>query len=78
MNDKSFSLALIVVFGLSGLALLAASWSLPFMHTEKVTVWIGGGIGIGFALVRGWMLRHEFSFRKKDPVRVEVHAGDGQ
>jgi len=76
MNDKSFSLALIVVFGLSGLALLAASWSLPFMHTEKVTIWIGGGIGIGFALVRGWMLRHEFSFRKKIPATVEISTSD--
>ena len=76
MKDTSFSIALIIIFGLSGLALLLAGWSFPFQHTGQVTVWIGGGLGLGFALVRVWLLVHERFNQQKAPAPVEVHNGD--
>lgn len=59
MADRSLSISLIVIFGLSGLALLLAAWTMPFMHEDRVTACIAGGVGIGFAIIRVFMLRHE-------------------
>ncbi len=74
MKDKSLSIALIVIFGLSGLAMLAAAWSMPFQHVDRVTACIGGSIGIGFALIRTFMLRHEKQAESRLPAVVEIRS----
>ncbi len=74
MVDKSLSISLIIVFGLSGLALLLAAWTMPFMHEDRVTACIAGGVGIGFAAVRWFMLRHEM--HRREQVTVEVRENN--
>ena len=74
MLDRSLSISLIVIFGLSGLAMLLAAWTMPFMHEERLTACIAGGIGLGFAAIRWVILRQEL--HRKERVTVEVRERD--
>jgi|GEM_PF-4433634 len=76
MNDRFFSIALIVIFGLSGIILMLSPWIFPFIHAEKITALIGGGIGVLFAVIRSWILLREVAEQKKVPAAVKVTADD--
>ncbi len=68
MADRSLSISLIVIFGFSGLALLLGSLILPGLQEDRLTAWIAGGIGIGFASIRWFMMRHENQREEAVPV----------
>ena len=72
MNDKSFSITLIIVFGLSGLLLLIGAWTIPSLQTDKITASLAGGIGIGFAAVRWILLRRESTTPRDETAAVRV------
>lgn len=72
MNDKSFSITLIIVFGLSGLLLLIGAWTIPSLQTDKLTASLAGAIGIGFAAVRWILLRRESHTAHNETVPVRV------
>ena len=73
MNDSSLAIMLMVCFGLAGLVLLVAGWLMPYLASERVFVTIGGGGGVGFAAVRGLLLRRRRSAAAKPlPVKADV------
>ncbi len=76
MKDKSLEIVLIIIFGLAGLVLLAATWVMPELQLDRVTATIGGAIGVGFAVIRWRMFHRESSDRAEKSVPVGVRAND--
>jgi hypothetical protein len=57
MIDRSFSIWLMVIFGVSGLGVVLLAWLLPSLRHERMTATLVGLVGIGMAVTRGLMLR---------------------
>jgi hypothetical protein len=57
MKDRSLGIWLMVLFGVSGLTVVALSWSLPALRSDRLAATLVGAAGIGVAVVRGLMLR---------------------
>ena len=74
MNDKSRGIGIIIIFGMAGLILLVAAWVMPELQSERVMATVGGVIGIGFAAIRGYMLRQETPRRREESIPVEIRA----
>ena len=72
MNDKSFSIALIIVFGLPGLLLLIGAWTIPSLQADKITASLAGIAGIAIAVVRWIILRRGTPARHDETVPVQV------
>jgi hypothetical protein len=62
MKDRSLGIWLMVIFGVSGLAVVVLSWSLPALHSDRLVATVVGTAGIAVAVIRGLMLR-------KSPIR---------
>ena len=69
-RDRSLSVLLMVVFGISGTFILVFSWLHPMPGTERVLSTVLGIIGLGVALSRIPLLR----FPKAGVGRVPVEA----
>jgi hypothetical protein len=57
MKDRSLGIWLMVLFGVSGLAVTTLAWSLPTLAQDRIGATIVGLAGIVVAVVRGLMLR---------------------
>jgi hypothetical protein len=71
MKDKSLGIWLIVLFGVSGLAVISLGWLLPWLESERAVATLGGLTGIVVAIVRAIMLRRA---PDKRPVTMEIEA----
>jgi hypothetical protein len=71
MNDRPLSIALILMFGVSGLVMLALAWMQPAAVSERVPAFVIGSVGLLVALARAMMLKKEGNGVKKADVKVE-------
>lgn len=71
MKDKSLGIWLIVLFGVSGLAVISLGWLLPSLESERIVASLGGLTGISVAVIRALMLRRA---PDKRAVTVEIEA----
>lgn len=69
MKDKSLGIWLIVMFGVSGLAVIALAWLWPTLQSDRIVATLTGLVGIGIALIRAFTLRQSPDEKQ---VTVEV------
>ena len=74
MKDKSLSIFLTVLFGISGVAILALTWLQPMPGTERVLSTLIGSTGLLVATGWGMLLRSAKAGANAEsvPVKVEV------
>jgi len=74
MKDKSLSIFLIVLFGMSGIAILLLTWLRPMPESERILDTFIGSVGLCVALANTLLLKSPNVGRDdKQPV-VEVEA----
>ena len=73
-KDKSLSIFLVVLFAISGVAILVLTWLQPMPGTERVLSTLIGLTGLLVAMGRGMLLRSAKAGASAEsvPVRVEV------
>ncbi len=71
MKDKSLGIWMIVMFGLSGTAMIALAWLWPTLQSERITATIAGFVGVTIAVTRALTLRQPTD---KKQVTVEVES----
>ena len=72
MKDRALGIWLIVMFGVSGLAVL--SWLWPALAADRLSATAAGGFGLAVAGLRAMMLRQSGGDNsgRRMPVNVEV------
>jgi Flp pilus assembly protein TadB len=71
MKDKSLGIWLIVLFGLSGLAVIVLAWLWPTLQSDRITATLLGGVGIAVAVIRALMFRQSPA-DKQAAIKVPV------
>ncbi len=74
--DRSLSVLLMVLFGISGTLILIFTWLQPMPGMERVLSTVLGAIGLGVALSRIPLLRFPKSGTEAGKVSVEVKTRD--
>ena len=69
MKDKSLGIWLIVMFGVSGVAVIALAWLWPTLQSDRIVATLTGLVGIGIAVIRALALRQSPADKQ---VTVEV------
>ena len=69
MKDKSLSITLVLIFGISGIAMLMLAWLQPMPGSERVMAFFIGSVGLLVALIRVSML-------KTQRTQTESYRGD--
>ena len=73
MKDKSLGIMLIVLFGISGIAVLLLGWLWPTLESERITATFAGSAGLLVASIEALILkRSSATDAKKVPTRVEI------
>jgi Flp pilus assembly protein TadB len=73
MKDKSLEIMLIVVFGISGLAVMLIAWLWASMESQRIMATVVGLTGLLIATFKYISLRKLFrNESEKIPVRVEL------
>ncbi|HEY50962.1 MAG TPA: hypothetical protein G4O20_04070 [Dehalococcoidia bacterium] len=76
MRDRSLSMLLMVLFGISGIFILAFVWLQPMSGMERALSTILGAIGLGIALSRIPQLKLSKEGTETEKVAVEAETGD--
>jgi hypothetical protein len=71
MKDKSLGIWLIIMFGLSGISLIALAWLWPTLEADRILATLVGGVGIAIAVIRALTLKQSTG---KKQVTVEVES----
>ena len=71
MKDRSLGIWLIVMFGMSGLAVIVLGWFLPSLQPDRITATIAGSFGVFIATILAFTLRQSTAGKK---VTVEVET----
>jgi len=69
MKDKSLGIWLIVMFGVSGLAIIALAWLWPTLQSDRIVATFTGLMGVTVAVIRALTLRQSPADKQ---VAVEV------
>ncbi len=69
--DKSMGILLMVILGVSGVAVTALAWLCPVLNLDKIEASLAGLIGVGFTVFQSIRFRH-LSCNQAEPVSVEV------
>jgi len=72
MKDKSLGIWLMVIFGVSGMAVIALAWLLPTLESDRMVANLAGSIGIFIATGQALRLRNLPSNNKHLPLEVEI------
>ncbi len=75
-KDRSMSLILMLLFGISGTLILIFTWLQPMPGMERVLSTVLGAIGLGVALSRIPALRFPKAGTEAGKVPVEIKARD--
>ena len=75
-RDRSLSVLLMVLFGISGTFILVFTWLQPMPGMERVLSTVLGAIGLGVALSRVPLLRLPKAGAETESVPVETEARD--
>ena len=73
-NDKSLSILLMVLFGISGALVLVFTWMQPMPGAERVFDTVIGAIGLAAALSRIPLLKTPGPGKEAGEVSVEVES----
>ena len=73
MKDRSLDITLIIVFGISGIAVTLLAWLWPAMESERITATLAGMLGLIIGLVRYIGLRKTIK-RENERITIEVEA----
>ncbi len=76
MRDRSLSMLLMVLFGISGIFILAFVWLQPMSGMERALSTILGAIGLGIALSRIPLLKLSKAGTEEVKVAVEAETRD--
>ena len=74
MVDKSLSIFLIVLFGISGIAILILAWVWPMPASERILTIFVGSSGLLMSLIRVLMLKSLQAKPVAEQVAVEVQG----
>ena len=72
MRDKSLGIFLMVLFGISGIAILMLAWLQPMPASERILTTFVGSTGLFVALVRALMLKSPQAKTDGEQVLVKV------
>ena len=73
MRDKSLGIWLIVLFGISGIAMLMLVWLWPTLELERVTATIIGSAGLSVATIQALTLKcSPMTEDEQVPVKAET------
>ena len=72
MKDKSLGIWLMVIFGLTGIIIIALAWLSPALESDRLAANFAGSIGIFVATGQALRLRNFQSNHKRIPVEVEI------
>ena len=75
MKDKSLNVLLVVLFGISGTAVLALAWLQPMSDSARILSTFIGSIGLLVASIRAWMLKSP-NVGSDDNIMVKVELKD--
>jgi len=75
-RDRSLSVLLMALFGISGTFILVFTWLQPMTGVERVLSTVLGAIGLGVALSQVPRLRLPKAVAETENVPVEAEAGD--
>ncbi len=73
MKDKSLGIWIIILFGISGIAVIGLAWLWPTLESDRFITTIAGSIGIIVAGAQGLMLRQPH-VTPGEQVAVEVEV----
>jgi hypothetical protein len=71
MKDKSLGIWLIVMFGVSGLAVIILAWLWPTLQSDRLVATLTGLLGVTVAVIRALMFRQSPN-DKQIAVKAEV------
>ena len=74
MRDKSTGIWLIILFGISGIAVLMLAWLWPILESERIPAIFAGSAGLFIALTRLLMLKRSsgVTYDEHVPVKVDI------
>jgi len=72
MKDKSLSMMLMVLFGISGALILAFTWLQPMPGMERILGTVFGAVGLGVALRRIPLLKSPKVAVEAEKVPAEI------
>lgn len=75
-RDRSLSMLLMALFGISGTLILVFTWLQPMPGMERVLSTVLGAIGLGVAVSRIPRLKFSKAGTGEEEVPVEVEARD--
>lgn len=74
MKDKSLGIWLIVLFGITGLAIISLAWFWPALQLDRIAATFTGLVGIAVAAIRALTLKKSSADDKQVAVEVEVKS----
>ena len=72
MKDKSLGIWLIVMFGISGIAVLLLAWLLPTLESERTTATLAGSVGLAVAIIQSLILRQSSASTNNGQVPTKI------
>ena len=76
MEDKSLGILLMVLFAMSGIAILMLAWLRPVPESERMLTTVIGSTGIFMALMRALLLKSPRARTGSEQVPVEAEIKD--
>ena len=76
MRDKSLGIWLIILFGISGVAVLLLAWLWPTFELERVTATFVGSAGLFAATIKALTLKRSPVMTDDGPTMRKVKAED--
>jgi uncharacterized membrane protein YfcA len=73
MKDKSLDITLIIIFGISGIAVTLLAWLWSAMESERIMATLAGMLGLFIGLVRYLGLRKSIK-RENERITVAVEV----
>jgi hypothetical protein len=71
MRDKSLHLLLMVLFGITGIAVLALTWFSPILHSEKLMATVAGSLGILVSISQIGVLKSR-GYKTEEALSINV------
>ena len=76
MRDKSLGIFLMVLFGISGIAILVLAWVRPMLASERILATLIGSVGLFVALAQVLLLRSPQDRIDAEQAMVKIEAED--
>ena len=76
MRDKSLGVWMIVMFGITGLSIMALAWLWPALQSERVVATLTGSVGLLIAVLHVVALRKSSAAMNREQAAVKVNSED--